>query len=107
MKSTVLIVPAAHQAAANAVAEAMGWGPNNYSVPLVTGEVVTHYGLHTQSSEQFEGWVKGTTPLPEGMESAQAVIDVLTASFSATLNGRAHFDAVLDANGLEPVVSEL
>lgn len=106
MKSTILVIPAAMRAAGNAVAEVMGWGPNNYSVPLFTGDAITHYGLHTYSSAQFEAWITGTEPLPEGMESAQPVIDALVYSFRDDIAGAAHFASVLEYNGLLPTATE-
>ena len=100
-KSTVLIIPAAMRDAGNAVAEEMGWGPNNYSVALTDGAASpTHYGLHRFACETFEGWVTGTEPLPDGMDHAQAVIDALIYSFSDEIRNREHFNAVLTANDL-------
>lgn len=107
MKSTVLIIPASHQADGNLVAEQMGWGPNNYSVPLTTDGVnISHYGLHTHTGPEFEGWVTGTNPLPQGMEHAQAVIDQLIYSFRTDIKNREHFNAVLAANGLQDMPQE-
>ena len=107
MKSTVLIIPTNLQADGNAVAEAMGWGVNNYSVPLTTNGVdISHYGLHTHTSAQFEGWITGTQPLPAGMEYAQPVIDALIYSFRDDIKNREHFDAVLAANNLQAMPAE-
>lgn len=106
MKSTILVIPVAMRAAGNAVAEVMGWGPNSYSVPVFTGNAITHYGLHTYSSAQFEAWVTGAEPLPEGMESAQPVIDALIYSFRDDMLGAAHFAAVLEDNGLLTAAAE-
>lgn len=102
MYSTVLILPATLQSAGNQVAEAMGWGPGNYSVPLSgTGaEPATHFGLHVWSSEEFKGWVEGTIPLPPGMESAQVVIDALIYSFRSEAVPLDHFAEVLQTNSL-------
>lgn len=99
-KSTILIIPAAMQAAGNAVAEAMEWGPNSYSVALFTGDSLTHYGLHTYSGAQFEARVKGQEPLPEGMESAQPVIDALIYSFRDDIVGADHFAQALEDHEL-------
>jgi len=108
MKSAVLIIPTNLQADGNAVAEAMGWGTNNYSVPLTTNGVdITHYGLHTHTSAQFESWVTGIEPLPTGMEYAQSVIDALIYSFRNDIKNREHFNLVLEANGLQDMPSEI
>lgn len=116
MKSTVLIIPAALVTQARAVADWMGWGSGNYSVELTNdGTTVTHYGLHTPTSDQFEGWIKGTEPLPdmsiEGDDTGynaitKNLIDNLIASFRTDVKNREHFDAVLEANGLAPMPEE-
>jgi len=48
--SVVLIIPAAHKDAINALAEQLGWGPNNLSIPLNDGE---WYGCHTWAAPAF------------------------------------------------------
>lgn len=53
MLSAVLILPVAQVETGNAVAEAMGWGPNNYGVPLSASGEATHYGLHAWASDGF------------------------------------------------------
>ena len=101
MTSAVLIIPDALRADANAVAEQMGWGANNYSVPLTSNGAITHWGLHANTSEQFRGWVEGTEPLPDGLEHAQFVIDALISSFRNDLFGAGHFAVVLESHGLQ------
>ena len=106
--SAILIIPAALRAAANAVGESMGWGPDNYTVPLSNdgGETVTHWAARTDVSEQFVRWIKGVDPLPD--PAAQPVIDALIADFSPdpddaekpVLWGADHAAAVLAANDL-------
>jgi hypothetical protein len=106
MNSTILILPAAMRDAGNAVAEAMGWGPDNYSVPLSAdgSAPATHYGLHAWTDDQFKGWVEGTAPLPDGMDAAVPVIAALIASFRTSGEPRQHFHEVLSANGLAQIV---
>ena len=101
MLSTVLIIPAIHVQSGNSLAELMGWGPNNYSIPLSKDgfEPATHYGLHAWTSNEFKAWIEGTLPLPEGMEFAQNVIDVLIASFQ--LDIKDHWQNVITANDLQ------
>lgn len=56
--SLTLIAPVAHRDAANAVAGAMGWGPDNYSIPLTdNGTDITHYALATCCDQQFVDWM--------------------------------------------------
>jgi hypothetical protein len=107
MRSTVLIIPNNLVDFANQVAYAMGWGNNNYSVPLSSdGHSVTHYGLHAYTSEQFENWIKKIEPLPLGMEYAQPIIDNLIYSFRDDITDLDHFNEVLSENNLS-MISEV
>lgn len=105
LKSAVLILPSALRDAGNAVAEAMGWGPDNYSIPLspTAKTPATHYGLRSWVDDRFEGWVTGREPLPQGMEAAQPVIDALIYSFRPDGEHIGHFADVLAANGLAQI----
>ncbi len=107
--SAVLIIPAAMKSAADAVGEAMGWGPVSYTIPLGVDESVTHYAARADVSAQFIGWVRGHEPLPD--PAAQPVIDALIADFAPdpdnpddadapALWGRAHLEAVVAERGL-------
>lgn len=52
-------IPVADRVAANTVLEKLGYGPNNFSVPIYTdGPVPTHVGLHASSEGQFAEDVK-------------------------------------------------
>lgn len=108
--SAVLIIPAALKTQADAVGQAMGWGPVTFTLPLGDGESVTHWGARADVGAQFIRWVRGIDTLPEGMESAQPVIDTMTADFRPdpthagddpppVLWGRAHLEAMLAAQG--------
>lgn len=110
MTSAILIVPAAHVAAADAIAAAMGWGEGRvYSIALSdqpdTG-AVTHYAHRPDVSESFIATFTaakaGTYPpgLPEALHPAIAAIE---ADFSDDLWGAEHLAAVLAAHGLERV----
>lgn len=48
----VLIIPASLLDEASALGETMGWGPNNYSIPLSGdgSEPATHWGLNLASA---------------------------------------------------------
>ncbi len=113
--SVVLIAPAALRAAANALAEAMGWGPDNYSVPLSPGgaEPATHYGLHTWATDDFLATVAGAEagelpPHLGGAGMAPAQVAGLIAQLIISVQGSAeqHFESVLAERGLQRVVSE-
>ena len=45
--SMVLLIPAQHQPAINALAESMGWGPDSLSVQLKDAEGNDWYGSHS------------------------------------------------------------
>lgn len=106
--SAVLIIPAAMKPAADAVAQAMGWGNVAYTIPVGPDETVTHYACRADVSPQFTRWIRGDDPLPEGSEGAQPIIDALVWDFSPDpddeesprLWGRDHLDAVLAAQNL-------
>lgn len=112
MQSAVLIIPTAQRAKANALGEALGHGPNNYSVALSpTGsEPATHWGGRGEVNDEFIAMLaaaaQGNPPAGLDYPSADVaeVIDALIADFRADMNG--HFGAVLDAQGLRMVVFE-
>jgi hypothetical protein len=105
--SAVLIIPAALKPEADAVGAVMGWGQKSYTIPLGSGESVTHYAARADVSEQFVRWVKGIDQLPD--PAVQPVIDALIADFSPDPEdseklvhwGWAHLSAVILAHGLE------
>ena len=88
----------------------MGWGPNNYSVPLSpTGEApVTHYGLHAWAEQSFvdlmEGASAGVIPQVEGLTKTKVVevLQALVTSIRTTSDG--HWASVLDTEGLKSQV---
>jgi hypothetical protein len=66
MHSTVLIVPAEFLDDANRLGNALGYGPESYTVPLGNDGEVTHYGSHTWASDEFflvvQGALSGSLP---------------------------------------------
>lgn len=109
MLSTVLILPAAQVATGNAVANAMGWGPDNYSVPLSANglEPATHYGLHAWASPEFRQMIEAGFYPPQvaeaGIDKAtfDAMMAVLIYSFWPDYAG--HFATIIAENGLQIV----
>lgn len=94
MTSAVLIVPAADRDAANAFGESMGWGPNNYSVPLTSdGTTVSHYGCRADVTQGFLDLM--ANPPPE----AAPVLSVLIADFREG-DGYSHFMEVIQTHNL-------
>jgi hypothetical protein len=106
MLSTVLILPNAYVATGDAVGEAMGWGPRNFSIPLSAdgSEPATHTGLHAWSSDDFPAMLESRIPPPAVLEAGvtveeyDAMLDALISSFWADYVG--HFDTVCAENGL-------
>ena len=113
MLSTVLILPSNFVATGNAVSEAMGWGPNAYSVTLAAdgSGTATHYGLHTWASAAFRQMIETAFYPPEladaGISQASfaAMSAVLIYSFWPDHIG--HFATVIAENGLSAVAGEI
>ena len=106
MLSTVLILPLDQVATGNAVAEAMGWGPNNYSVPLSAdgSEPATHYGLHAWAGNEFEQMVVTGYYPPQVAEAGidQAAFDAMMSEliYSFWPDYTNHFSTVIADNNL-------
>ena len=105
--SAVLVVPAALLAEGNAIGEALGWGPGNFSVPLSTNglEPATHYGLHAQAQQNFVDMFTGAAQgvVPDGLDPAALPVIGAMASSSAVEGVKRpaeHFQELLDAAGL-------
>src|SRR5512137_410311 len=109
MLSTVLILPVDQTAVGNDVAEAMGWGPNNYSVPLSAdgSEPATHFGLHAWAGNEFEQMVETGYYPPQvaeaGIDKATygAMMAVLVYSFWTDYTD--HFATIIAENNLQIV----
>ena len=107
MPSAVLIIPTALRTKANALGEALGHGPNNYSVALSpTGsEPATHWGGRGEVNQDFIAMIAAAAQgnPPAGLDYPAAdlaeVLRALIADFRADMVG--HFDDVLAANKLQ------
>jgi len=89
--SVVLLIPAAHKDAINALAEKLGWGPNNLSIPLNEGE---WYGCHTWAAPAF---------MDEFALAPPEFAETLAALVVSTQEGGSpseHWAQVLEANSL-------
>ena len=97
-QSAVLIIPAALRAAANSVGAAMGWGPENYTLPLSDdgGVTLTHYACRTNVTPQFLQQVANPPPIP----GVATVLSALIVDMSETLWGGDHLDAALALHGM-------
>jgi hypothetical protein len=105
--SIVMIAPAATKDGANAIAEALGHGPNNFSATLSSdGQTVTHYGCRTQAQQSFvdllTGMGQGEFPSIEGANPRviEAILASLIIDIQDGADGAAHFNAMLETNGL-------
>jgi hypothetical protein len=105
--SIVMIAPAATKDGANAIAEALGHGPNNFSATLsADGQTVTHYGCRTQAQQSFvdllAGMGQGEFPPIEGADPQiiGAILGSLIIDISENEDGFSHFNRVIEANGL-------
>jgi hypothetical protein len=105
--SIVMIAPAATKDGANAIAEALGHGPSNFSATLSNdGQTITHYGCRTQAQQSFvdlmAGMGQGELPPIEGVDPKliEAILISLIIDIQDGADGAAHFNAVLESNGL-------
>jgi hypothetical protein len=104
MHSVVLITTLRDKA--NALGEAMGWGPNNFSVPLSADgqNPATHWGLHAWVQDTFQTLIESGTYPPEladaGITEAtyDAMLAVLISSFWFECDN--HFNTVCADNSL-------
>ena len=105
--SIVMIAPAATKDGANAIAEALGHGPNNFSATLSSdGQSITHYGCRTQAQQSFvdllAGMGQGELPPIEGVDPKliETILTSLIIDIQDGADGATHFNQVLEANGL-------
>lgn len=105
--SIVMIAPAATKDGANAIAEALGHGPNNFSATLSNdGQSITHYGCRTQAQQSFvdllAGMGQGEMPPIEGVDPKliETILTSLIIDIQDGADGATHFNQVLEANGL-------
>lgn len=97
--SAVLILPAASRDAGNAISASMGWqpvgaDPGTYSVPLMTGDTLTHWGCRSDVTQSFIDMVMNPTP------ETRPVVDVLIYDWRVTGDTYQHFVDVITANNL-------
>jgi hypothetical protein len=102
-----MIAPAATKDGANAIAEALGHGPNNFSATLSSdGKSITHYGCRTQSQQSFvellAGMGQGQFPPIEGANPRviEAILASLIIDIQDGADGATHFNALLETNRL-------
>ena len=113
MIHAILIAPKDYQSAANQLGEALGYGPDTYSVPLyAAGETEpTHYAGCAPVSDLFVAQVTGAIAgeLPDALsgysvEQVQALISQLIIDLAGDVEGSQHFEQVLAAHNLSQQV---
>ena len=97
--SAVLILPAAYRTAGNSLSAEMGWqpvgaDPGTYSIPLCTGDTLTHWGCRADVTQGFIDMVENPSP------ETQPLINVLISDWRVTGDSNQHFMDVIAANGL-------
>lgn len=109
MLSTVLILPDDLKDEGNRMGDAMGWGPENFSVALSSdgSAPATHWGLHAWASDDFPAYLASET-LPPELEKAgftqkewDAIRAAIIQSYWSDYIG--HFDTVCAENNFQVV----
>jgi hypothetical protein len=102
-ESLVAITPADFRDTAEQLGMAMGHSGHEFSVPLYTGETLTHYGLHAWvTPEAAAVWLGNAYPPDTGYtdEQIDAIRTALIVSVQTGGVPAEHFGAVLEAEGL-------
>jgi hypothetical protein len=81
--SVSMAIPVNLVASINALASAMGWGPNTFTVPLYSGALLTHYGCHTWADATFIDLVTngrlGVLPTALAGQDVEVIAELLNA----------------------------
>lgn len=101
--SVVMTIPAALRDNVNLLGAALGWGSDNFTVPLSADGLLpaTHYGMHTMARQDFidtlTAAASGTLPVVESLTPAQVgeVVAALTSSAQVNSSPLAHFEAAI------------
>jgi hypothetical protein len=102
--SVVIYTTAANLSASDQLADALGYGLGNFSVPLGDTETspVTHYGLHTYATQIFVDMLTaagaGTPPTVGGMTAEEALAIVSQWGVSVRpvgVDSAEHFDSAV------------
>ena len=94
--SVVLLIPAQHREAINTLAEELGYGPGNLSVPLVHSDGIEWYGGHTWAAIEFLDHFR------EPFDGYEDVVSALVVSL-LDLSPAEHWQAALAEQGLSAV----
>lgn len=98
--SVVLLIPAQHHEAINQLAEELGYGPGNLSVPLIHADGSEWYGGHTWAARSFMDEFAAAPP------EFAAPLAALVMSVIEGGNPAEHWKQSMLDNGLTPVEME-
>ena len=104
MTSAVIILPLALREHGNALGEALGYGPDSYTIPLVASgsPTATHIGLRADVGNEFIELVQnaklGIYPTEIPIDLVSLVIGAIISDFSDELWGYDHATKVFEDN---------
>lgn len=101
--SCVLLIPAAHRDAINAVAEAIGYGPGNLSVELLHTDGSTWYGCHTWAEQAFLDMIASPPPEVAQIQGGPEALAALVVSSVEGGDPLSNWQQALTENGLTVV----
>lgn len=86
--SCVLLIPGEHREAINSLANSLGYGPDNLSVPLMSSDGVPWFGCHTWCTQAFLDQI--TYPMYAGEARSALVVSAVeggnpTSNWAQTL----------------------
>ena len=104
MQSLAMLIPAPLLIAANAVGEALGYGPESFTIACGDGEAVTHYAGYLANAERFIAILTAARSghLPDGADPAIIGPVLAATEFDATTSDDSygHLTEFLAARGL-------
>lgn len=98
--SCVLLIPVAHREAINALADSLGYGPDNLSVPLTKASGAKWFGCHTWCVQAFLDQL--ADPAYAGEARSALVVSAIPDGDPASNWSKALADNGLIAIGEEP-----
>jgi hypothetical protein len=104
MQALAMLIPADLLSAANAVGEALGYGPEAFTIPCSDGETVTHYAGYLANADRFVEILAAAQAgqLPPGADPAVVGPVLAATAFDATTgdDSYGHLTEFLAARGL-------
>lgn len=104
MQSLAMLIPAALLTEANALGDALGYGPENFTILCGDGETVTHYAGYLANADGFIAVLTAAAggDLPDGVppDVVAPVLSALVTDATESDDTYGHMTAVLEAQGL-------